>query len=191
MSRPVVAKKSPPPPPVPFAKQQQALAAHPGQPIAPREMQKLASTGAAAPRPMAKPRLPANRRRRPWDIHRISRVNRMLAAQDILQLTSRRTVRPLNRLQLNVRPLQRNRIVRRQPSRIVPNLPDQKLLVRSRTGAARRAAETPPPAERQPQRTPPPAAKPAPPPPHQQPRQTPEQKKQEDEKKKQEKPPGA
>jgi hypothetical protein len=31
-SRQVVAKKTPPPPPVPFAKQQQALAAHPGQP---------------------------------------------------------------------------------------------------------------------------------------------------------------
>ena len=54
MNRAVVAKKTPPPPPVPFAKQQQALAAHPGQPIAPREMQSLRPTGAAAPRPMVK-----------------------------------------------------------------------------------------------------------------------------------------
>jgi hypothetical protein len=54
MNRAVVAKKTPPPPPVPFAKQQQALAAHPGQPVAPREMQSLRPTGAAAPHPMVK-----------------------------------------------------------------------------------------------------------------------------------------
>jgi hypothetical protein len=40
-NRAVVAKKTPPPPPVPFAKQQQALAAHPGQPLARNEMQQL------------------------------------------------------------------------------------------------------------------------------------------------------
>ena len=54
MNRQVIAKKTPPPPPVPFAKQQQALAAHPGQPIAPREMQSLRPTGAAAAHPMVK-----------------------------------------------------------------------------------------------------------------------------------------
>jgi hypothetical protein len=54
MNRQVIAKKTPPPPPVPFAKQQQALAAHPGQPVAPREMQSLRPTGAAAARPMVK-----------------------------------------------------------------------------------------------------------------------------------------
>jgi hypothetical protein len=53
MNRQVIAKKMPPPPPVPFAKQQQALAAHPGQPVAPRELQSLRPTGAAA-RPMVK-----------------------------------------------------------------------------------------------------------------------------------------
>jgi hypothetical protein len=52
-NRQVIAKKTPPPPPVPFAKQQQALAAHPGQPVAPRELQSLRPTGAAA-RPMVK-----------------------------------------------------------------------------------------------------------------------------------------
>ncbi|HEV2350582.1 MAG TPA: DUF6600 domain-containing protein [Terriglobia bacterium] len=48
-SRPVVAKVLPPPPPVPFVKQQQALAAHPGQPLAKREVQTLrpANTGPA------------------------------------------------------------------------------------------------------------------------------------------------
>jgi hypothetical protein len=53
MNRQVIAKKTPPPPPVPFAKQQQALAAHPGQAVAPRELQSLRPTGAAA-RPMVK-----------------------------------------------------------------------------------------------------------------------------------------
>ena len=54
MNRQVIAKKTPPPPPVPFAKQQQALAAHPGQPVAPREMQNLRPAGAAAEPPMVK-----------------------------------------------------------------------------------------------------------------------------------------
>ncbi len=54
MNRQVVAKRTPPPPPVPFAKQQQALAAHPGQPVAPHELQTLRPTGAAAARPMVK-----------------------------------------------------------------------------------------------------------------------------------------
>jgi len=54
MNRAVIAKRTPPPPPVSFAKQQQALAAHPGQAVAPREMQTLRPTGAAAPRPMVK-----------------------------------------------------------------------------------------------------------------------------------------
>jgi len=54
MNRQVIARKTPPPPPVPFAKQQQALAAHPGQPIAPREMQSMRPAGAAAARPMVK-----------------------------------------------------------------------------------------------------------------------------------------
>ncbi len=52
-NRQVIAKRTPPPPPVPFARQQQALAAHPGQPIAPREMQSMRPTGAAT-RPMVK-----------------------------------------------------------------------------------------------------------------------------------------
>jgi hypothetical protein len=47
-NRTVVAKKTPPPPPVPFAKQQQALAAHPGQPLARSEVAKLAPPRTAA-----------------------------------------------------------------------------------------------------------------------------------------------
>ena len=40
-SRQVIAKTLPPPPPVPFAKQQQVLAVHPGQPLARQEVQTL------------------------------------------------------------------------------------------------------------------------------------------------------
>lgn len=40
-SRPVVAKVAPPPPPVSFARQQQALEAHPGQPLRRNELQNL------------------------------------------------------------------------------------------------------------------------------------------------------
>jgi hypothetical protein len=53
-NRQVVAKKTPPPPPVPFAKQQQALAAHPGQPLARSEVQTLRPANSAAARPMVK-----------------------------------------------------------------------------------------------------------------------------------------
>jgi hypothetical protein len=53
-SRQVVAKKTPPPPPVPFAKQQQALAAHPGQPLARSEVQTLRPAAAVAARLMVK-----------------------------------------------------------------------------------------------------------------------------------------
>ena len=53
-SRQVVAKAPPPPPPVPFARQQQVLAAHPGQPLARQEVQTLRPANAAAQRPMVK-----------------------------------------------------------------------------------------------------------------------------------------
>ncbi len=48
-NRQVVAKKAPPPPPVPFAKKQQAMAAHPGQPLAKKEMAALRPATAARP----------------------------------------------------------------------------------------------------------------------------------------------
>jgi len=54
MNRPVIAKTTPPPPPVPFAKQQQALAAHPGEPLAKHEVQTLRPAAAAAAQPMVK-----------------------------------------------------------------------------------------------------------------------------------------
>ncbi len=54
-NRPVVAKRTPPPPPVPFAKQQQAMTAHPGQPLPPREIESMRpASAAAAAHPMVK-----------------------------------------------------------------------------------------------------------------------------------------
>jgi hypothetical protein len=54
MNRQVIAKTTPPPPPVPFAKQQQAMAAHPGQPLARQDLQKLRPAAAEVARPMVK-----------------------------------------------------------------------------------------------------------------------------------------
>jgi hypothetical protein len=54
MNRQVIAKTTPPPPPVPFAKQQQALAAHPGQPLARSEVRSLRPAATATPQPMVK-----------------------------------------------------------------------------------------------------------------------------------------
>ena len=54
VNRPVVAKATPPPPPVPFAKQQQELAKHPGQPLAAHEVQILRPANLAEARPMVK-----------------------------------------------------------------------------------------------------------------------------------------
>ena len=53
-NRKVIAKNTPPPPPVPFAKQQQALQQHPGQPLAKREVQTLRPTQTAEAHPMVK-----------------------------------------------------------------------------------------------------------------------------------------
>ena len=62
MSRQVIAKKTPPPPPVPFAKQQQAMAAHPGQPLPKKELASLRPAAAAHPAvkvaPAGKPATP-------------------------------------------------------------------------------------------------------------------------------------
>jgi hypothetical protein len=64
MNRQVIAKAAPPPPPVSFERKQQALAAHPGQPLAKQEVQRLrpATTAQAHPQvrqaPPGKPATP-------------------------------------------------------------------------------------------------------------------------------------
>ena len=88
MNRQVIAKRTPPPAPVPFAKQQQALAAHPGQAVPKRELQSMRPAAAAAEHPMVKvapPGKPATPTMgRPA-------TNRMLAVRD-----SRRLPAPAN-----------------------------------------------------------------------------------------------
>jgi hypothetical protein len=54
-NRAVVAKNTPPPPPVSFAKQQQALAAHPGQPLSAAETSHVQAATTAAAHPYVKP----------------------------------------------------------------------------------------------------------------------------------------
>jgi hypothetical protein len=53
-NRQVIAKATPPPPPVSFAKQQQAMAAHPGQPLPKRELATLRPANTPAAQPMVK-----------------------------------------------------------------------------------------------------------------------------------------
>jgi hypothetical protein len=53
-NRQVIAKAPPPPPPVSFARQQQALAQHPGEPLARREVQNLRPAAAPEAHPMVK-----------------------------------------------------------------------------------------------------------------------------------------
>ena len=70
-NRQVIAKNTPPPPPVPFARQQQALAAHPGQALAKQEVQSLRPTTTSQVHPMVKmappgkPATPSNQPNRP------------------------------------------------------------------------------------------------------------------------------
>ncbi|MCU1301190.1 MAG: putative prolin-rich exported protein [Candidatus Sulfotelmatobacter sp.] len=54
MNRQVIARKAPPPPPAPFAERQQAMAAHPGQPLPRREVATLRPAPAAAAHPMVR-----------------------------------------------------------------------------------------------------------------------------------------
>jgi hypothetical protein len=53
-TRPVIAKAAPPPAPVSFAAKQQVLAAHPGQPVARQEMQRLRPATPPATQPVVK-----------------------------------------------------------------------------------------------------------------------------------------
>ncbi len=215
MNRQVIAKKTPPPPPVPFAKQQQALAAHPGEPVAPRELQSMRPTGAAAARPMVK-QAPPGKPAMPAMARPVNQPNAGRPGQPTpptaYQPANRSNQPAPNQQAPNLRPTlptEPNRAPAAQPSRPAPaparndrppsaqppNNPPAAEPSRPepRQNEPAPRPQMPPPAERPQQRTPPPAeAKPAPPPRQQpQPKQTPEQKKQEEEKNKKEKPPGA
>jgi hypothetical protein len=202
-SRQVVAKKTPPPPPVPFVKQQPALAAHPGQPLARNEVQSLrpANTAAAHPMvrvaPVGKPATPTTghpaNATRPGQPASMPPVNR-----------------PGNAPAPNERPAEANRPAPAQPAsrpeparppapqpsnRPEPAPPNNRpptAQPNNRPEAAHPAPppptpkQTPPANERPQERTPPPAAaKPAPPPPKQQGKPlTPEEKKKQQEEQK-------
>ncbi|HEY6369558.1 MAG TPA: DUF6600 domain-containing protein, partial [Candidatus Sulfotelmatobacter sp.] len=53
-NRPVIAKVAPPPPPVSFAARQQAMAAHPGQPVARQDLARLRPSNTPAGQPQVK-----------------------------------------------------------------------------------------------------------------------------------------
>jgi hypothetical protein len=219
VNRQVVAKKMPPPPPVPFAKQQQALAAHPGQPLARSEVQSLRPANAAASRPMVKQAPPAksaapNAARpgqppAPAQNEPPNRTgnpgNRTMPPQ---QANRPEMNAPENRPETNRAPEppvhsqpnqpEANRPAPQPPSRPEANRPEaarpQNNSPQPNRNEPAVRPQTPPPSQRPEQRTPPPAAsKPAQPPPRQEQKPlTPAQKKQEEErqKKEQQKPPG-
>ncbi len=218
MNRQVVAKKTPPPPPVPFAKQQQALAAHPGQPPAKQEMQSLRPAGIAAA-PMVK-QAPPGRPATPTTGHPANQPSAVRPGQPTPPPASQPVNRPPNQpvpyeRQNNERPAtpaQPNRPspppanIRPEATRPEPNSPEPNRPTPPPERNERPPATQPPnnrspavepnnrPEPARPEANRPetnrPEANPQPAP-RPQPKQTPEQKKQEDEKKKPEKPPNA
>jgi hypothetical protein len=176
-SRQVVAKKTPPPPPVPFAKQQQALAAHPGQPLARTEVQTLRPAASAAARPMVKV-APAGKPATPNVGHPANLPNAARPGQPAAPANQ-----PMNRPGNQPAPAERpaaaapaqpsrapaappSRAEPAQPSnRPEPTKPEATQPPPNRTPPPPAARpQTPPPAERPEQRTPPAATKPVAPP---------------------------
>ncbi len=176
-SRQVVAKKTPPPPPVPFAKQQQALAAHPGQPLARTEVQTLRPAASAAARPMVKV-APAGKPATPNVGHPANLPNAARPGQPAAPANQ-----PMNRPGNQPAPAERpaaaapaqpsrapaappSRAEPAQPSnRPEPTRPEATQPPPNRTPPPPAARpQTPPPAERPEQRTPPAATKPVAPP---------------------------
>jgi len=133
MNRQVIAKKTPPPPPVPFAKQQQALAAHPGQPVARREMQSLRPTGAAAAHPMVK-QAPPGKPATPTMGHPGNQPNAGRPGQPTPPPANQPVNRPPNQpapsqqapIQRPATPAEPNRPAAAQPNRPTPPAPNNR-----------------------------------------------------------------
>jgi hypothetical protein len=152
-NRQVVAKKTPPPPPVPFARQQQALAAHPGEPIARNQMQTLRP--AAEAHPMVKV-APAGKPATPTTGHPATANAR----------PGQPAPAPANRpAPANERPAEPNRPAPTQPNRAEPNPPAEAPARNDRPTNDRPANDRPPAAQ--------PANRPAPTPPANRPEPTP------------------
>jgi hypothetical protein len=215
-SRQVVAKKTPPPPPVPFAKQQAALAAHPGQPLARSEVQTLRP--AAAARPMVKqapPGKPAAVNVAHPPVPGAPRPGQPAAGRPVSQPANRPGTPPAANQRPATPPAQPNRPA--TPAPAPPNRPEnmrpesaqpkppQPKPETNRPEPERKEATHPepaprmptPPANQRPEKpTPPETKKPTPPtptakpaPPQKPKPQTPEEKKQEEEKQKREEKP--
>jgi len=206
--RTVVAKTAPPPPPVSFAARQQALAAHPGQPIAKHQMQQLRPANAATTRPqvkqappakpatptMARPgNQPANPQNRPGNQpaqnQQANRPGNPPAANERPATPEYHPAPQQNR----VEPAQNNRPEPTQPSYRPEPQPNNRTEPAQQPNQRPQTNRPPEPQQRnEPAARPPeqqrnePAARPAPA--HQQPPA--EKKQQEDKKKKEEKPPG-
>lgn len=184
MSRPVVAKKTPPPPPVPVTKKLQAMAAHPGQPLARQELASLRPPAAAHPAvrvaPPGKPAVattghaPAPRPGQPAAAKSAAPPTPARPAQPAAatakQPENRPPTPPANRPEPNRPPVA-------QPNRPEMNRPAEAPAHPSAPAAPKPAQPNRPPAAQpeanrpaaQPSRTPPPATRPAPPPQQQHP----------------------
>ena len=212
-SRQVIAKAPPPPPPVPFARQQQALAAHPGEPLARHEVQTLRPANTPAVQPMVKlappgkPATPnmgrpgnqpgnppnAGRPGQPANTPPANRPGNQPApserpgATNPAQPNTRpEPSRPTAPPARNDRPPSAQPNTRPEPSRPEPNQPAPNARPEPNRPEPAPPAQTPPPSERPRQRTPPPA-KTGPAPRQQRPQPkplTPEEKKLQDEQRK-------
>jgi hypothetical protein len=138
MNRQVIAKRTPPPPPVPFDKQQQALATHPGQPLAKSEVRSLRPATEAS-HPMVKqapPGKPATANLgRPGNQpanQPAARSEQPTPAPPTGQPPSGRENRPANQPPPNERPgaanaRQPNLPLATQPNQPVPSQPNNRL----------------------------------------------------------------
>jgi hypothetical protein len=130
-NRQVIAKATPPPPPVPFARQQQALAANPGQPLARSEVQTLRPVNVAATQPMvrqappgkpATPNMgrPANPPNQPENQPNTNRPGQPGNPPTASQPANR----PGNQPAPNERPSAPNPVQPNRPSSVQPNQPE-------------------------------------------------------------------
>jgi len=108
--RPVVAKAVAPPPPVSFAVQQQALAAHPGQPVARQEMQRLRPANIPVAQPLVRQAPPGKPQAQPPTM-----------ARPVNQPVNTPVNQPVNRPSTPPAAYERPAATPAQPARPVPN----------------------------------------------------------------------
>ncbi len=139
-NRQVVAKKAPPPPPVAFAKKQQAMAAHPGQPLAKKEMATLRPAAAARPAvKVAPPGKPATPTGHP--------VNAARPGQPAAQPASRPANQPAPK-PAAAAPAQPNRPAEAQPKAPEPSRPATEKAAPNKTPEPSRPEANRPPTEK-------------------------------------------